>query len=474
MRLMPRSLRWRLVLLSLAVILPALALLAWQLSHDFETSVEARVHRELENHLNQLAGKVRITPEGKLVLTGKLSNPRFQLPLSGLYWQININGKPLMRSRSLWDSQLRLSNAMLKRDGVHEYALKGPRGEELYTLVRGVWLEPPAPAANPAVSQDATGNAADAKRYIFALAIGHGEISRAVSAFNRQLYLGLTLLTILLLAAVAAQIIWGLKPLTRLRRQLESVRHGEKNRLDAPGVAELRPLTDELNALLQAQEKTISDARARAANLAHGMKTPLAVLAARARDLRQRGMEEEARDMEDQIRQLDRHIGHELARSKIHGGAAARTPFTDPACPLDGIIRALRPVNEAIEWRMEIARSIRLPMEEGDFMELAGNILENAAKWARAEVRVQIYEDVSSRMCMVVEDDGPGAPPERFSDIVRRGVRLDESVRGNGLGLAIVSDILASYGYHLRLFTSRACGLGVCVIFSADEGGEQA
>ncbi len=204
------------------------------------------------------------------------------------------------------------------------------------------------------------------------------------------------------------------------------------------------------------------------------MKTPLAVLAARARDLRQRGMEEEARDMEDQIRQLDRHIGHELARSKIHGGAAARMPFTDPARPLDGIIRALRPVNEAIEWRLETARDIRLPMEEGDFMELAGNILENAAKWARAEVRVQIYEDAGSRMCMVVEDDGPGAPPERFSDIVRRGVRLDESVRGNGLGLAIVSDILASYGYHLRLFTSPAGGLGVCVIFGADDGGKQA
>ena len=285
-RFMPRSLRWRLLLVSLLVVAPALTLLAWQLSHTFEQSVEARVHRELENHLNQLIARVRPLPDGKLKLVGHLSDPRFNVPLSGLYWQVNDGEKPLLRSRSLWDSALAVTADMPMRGGVHEYVLKGPRGEDLYALVRGVWLDVP-PAKDNATAADATADA-KAHRYIFTVAVDHGEISAAETEFNRQLYVGLAALALILLATLVAQIVWGLKPLDRLRRQLESVRAGERKQLSAPDVAELDPLINDLNALLKAQERNLEEARARAGNLAHGMKTPLAVLGARAQHRQRR------------------------------------------------------------------------------------------------------------------------------------------------------------------------------------------
>ena len=461
-RLVPRSLRWRLLLLSMLVVAPALMLLAWQLSHIFEQSVEDRVHDELENHLNQLIARVRPAADGTLKLSGHLSDPRFNVPLSGLYWQVNDGDKPLLRSRSLWDSALAITADMPRRGGVHEYVLKGPRGESLFALVRGVWLDEPA--------AEASAGKGKSHRYIFTVAVDHGEISVAVGRFNRQLYLGLAILALILLTAIIAQIVWGLRPLDRLRRHLERIRHGERRALSVPDVEELAPLINELNALLQAQEKTIEEARARAANLAHGMKTPLAVLGARARDLKRRGLQEDATDIEEQIRQLSRHIEHELARSKIHGGHVASTPQTPVAEVLHSIIRALKPLNDELDWRLEVASDMTLPMEKGDLMELVGNLLENAAKWAGTRVVVQCYTDVHARPCLVVEDDGPGVPREKYDTILKRGARLDERVHGNGLGLSIVDDIVNSYGYSLHFFPSEMGGLGVCVIFARNGG----
>ncbi len=461
--LMPRSLRWRLLLLSLVVLAPALVLLAWQLSHTFEQSVEARVHRELENHLNQLIARVRPQPGGGLKLTGHLSDPRFNVPLSGLYWQVNDGDRPILRSRSLWDTVLAITTDMPRRGGVHEYVLKGPRGEDLYALVRGVWLDPPAGATATAGMQPKP------HRYIFTVAVDHAEISAAAADFNRQLFFGLAALTIILLITLITQIVWGLKPLDRLRHQLERIRHGENGRLDTPDVAELTPLIDELNELLKKQEEVIEEARARAGNLAHGMKTPLAVLGARARDLKRRGLHEDAADIEEQIRQLSRHIEHELARSKIHGGRAATVHQTPAAEVLHGIARALKPMNDAVEWLLEVEDDLALPMEKGDLMELAGNLMENAAKWARSRVIVRCYTDVHGRPCLVVEDDGPGVPPEEYGTILKRGARLDEQVQGTGLGLAIVDDIIKSYDYRLHFFPSDLGGLGTCIIFATDQ-----
>ncbi len=483
-RLMPSSLRWRLLLLSLLVALPALLWLQWQLSHEFEASVEQRVHKELENHLNQLLARVRALPDGRLRLQAPLSDPRFATPLSGLYWQINDDKGPVLRSRSLWDSALAITPGLLRDGNVHEYELKGPRGEALFVIMRGVWLELPArkAAATPAGAArttgaaSATGNTGNTdsanatppmRRYIFAVALDHQEITAAEDAFNRQLYTGLALLAAILAIMLVAQVVWGLRPVQRLRQQLEDVRQGRRQALAAPGIDELDPLVQELNSLLKSLETRVEEARARAGNLAHGMKTPLAVLSALARRLRQHGLAAEAEEMEEQIRQLSRHIEHELARSKIHGGSTSHAPRTAAARPLAGIVNALHSLNDTLRWQQHIPPDASVPMEKGDFMELAGNLLENAAKWARSTVRVALQQSGREPARLVIEDDGPGVPPAQYDTILKRGGRLDETVHGNGLGLAIVRDILDSYGYGLRFYRSPLGGLGVEVIFGS-------
>ena len=446
---MPKSLRLRLILLSVLVILPALALFAWQLSWEFEQDVERRVHRELENHLNQLIAQVEAIPGGGVKASRPLSDPRFARPLSGLYWQINEGDRAIARSRSLWDAELKITPRMLTRSGVHEYTLKGPRGEELYALVRGVWL----------------GGDGGERRHIFTVALDHGDISSAVRAFGHQLYLGIAMLAVILLAALLVQVSWGLQPLAAIRRQIARIRAGQQDSLDDPGLEELAPLTDELNALLAAQRKAMESARARATDLAHGMKTPLAILSAKARELKERGLEEEAEEIARQVRVLGRHVERELARVKIHGDRPGRTPLTDGAEAVRAIVKALSPMREngELSWELEMSSHVPVPMEKGDFMELAGNILENAGKWARGRVRVRLEKEDGAGVRLLVEDDGPGVAESDYDAMLVRGGRLDESVQGSGLGLAIVRDIVESYGYGLKFGSSRLGGLMVRV-----------
>ena len=443
---MPKSLRLRLILLSVLVILPALALFAWQLSWEFEQDVERRVHRELENHLNQLIAQVEVVSRGGVKVFRPLSDPRFAKPLSGLYWQINEGDRAIVRSRSLWDSVLKITPRMLTRSGVHEYTLKGPRGEELYALVRGVWLD---------------GDGGE-RRYIFTVALDHGDISSAVRAFGHQLYAGIAMLAVILLAALLVQVSWGLQPLVAIRRQIARIRAGQQDSLDDPGLEELAPLTDELNALLAAQRKAMEGARARAADLAHGMKTPLAILSAKARELKERGLRGEAEEIARQVRVLSRHVERELARVKIHGDRPGKAPFTDGAEAVRAIVKALSPMREngELSWELEMSDHVPVPMEKGDFMELAGNILENAGKWARSRVRVRLEED-GAGVRLLVEDDGPGVAESDYDAMLVRGGRLDESVQGSGLGLAIVRDIVESYGYGLKFGSSGLGGLMV-------------
>ncbi len=453
---MPKSLRLRLILLSVLVILPALALFAWQLSWEFEQDVERRVHRELENHLNQLIAQVEVVPGGGVKISRPLSDPRFAKPLSGLYWQINEGRRALARSRSLWDSVLKITPRMLTRSGVHEYTLKGPRGEELYALVRGVWLD---------------GDDGE-RRYIFTVALDHGDISSAVRTFGHQLHAGIAMLAVILLAALLVQVSWGLQPLAAIRRQIARIRAGQQESLDDPGLEELAPLTDELNALLTAQRKAMEGARARAADLAHGMKTPLAILSARARELKERGLSEEAEEISRQVRILSRHVERELARVKIHGGRPGTMPLSDGAEAVRAIVKALAPMREngEVSWELQVPDHVSVPMEKGDFMELAGNILENACKWARSRVRVHLEEESGSGVRLVVEDDGPGVSESDYDTMLVRGGRLDESVQGTGLGLAIVRDIVESYGYGLKFGLSGLGGLAVHVDFVRTPG----
>jgi signal transduction histidine kinase len=447
------SLRLRLVFISVSVFLTVLALFAWQLSYMFEQHVERRIFRELDNHLGQLITLLRKNDKGRIVLSRPLSDPRFSQPYSGLYWQINDETGVRGRSRSLWDYALDVKPDMPGRGLVHEYTLKGPEGGPLYAVVRAVWLD--------------LGDGE--KRYVITVAQDHREISAAVAEFSSDLIWGIVMLLAVLLLALAVQVWLGLRPLDHLRRQVAEIRAGRRERLGEGTISELQPLIEEINALLAAQARNMQRARSRASDLAHGMKTPLSILAAQSRKLSRMGLRDVAQEIHRQVQALRQHVERELARAKIHGLRTGRPRTTRARPQIEAIVQALAPLRaeDPVEWHLDIAPDATVPMERGDFLEIAGNILENACKWARRHVRVRVETDAAGRVHLVVEDDGPGVPESQHAEIFKRGKRLDESVQGTGLGMAIVHDVIDSYGYGIAFHRSPLGGLGVRVTFAA-------
>jgi signal transduction histidine kinase len=227
--------------------------------------------------------------------------------------------------------------------------------------------------------------------------------------------------------------------------------------------AELDGLARDFDSLLDAQRRTSRIARERAADLAHGLRTPLALLAGRARDLEARGDAETAAELHALTAAMQARLARELARAHIHGpprlgGRVALAPLARRIA--DALARL--PSGERLAWEVAVPEGLTLIGDEGDLLELLGSLLDNAGKWARGRVRLRA-EGGAAGLVIHVEDDGPGIAPQERRAALMRGVRLDPSVSGTGLGLAIAQDIVAAYGGMLELDASDWGGLAVRV-----------
>ncbi|MFV2093200.1 MAG: sensor histidine kinase, partial [Hyphomicrobiales bacterium] len=319
------SLSLRLMLAAAATIGLALVIAGFGLAYLFEQHVERRVERELDNYLSQLI--VAFGTGSNAADTPKitLSDPRFRIPYSGLYWQINDTAGMVSRSRSPWDFELDIKTETNQITGVQEYIVPGPEDTQLVSLTHKVI--PPG---------------ASGKQYRFTVALDHGEVSKAVAAFALELGASLVVLAVFLLAAAWAQVTIGLIPLDRLRRQVLAVRDGRSKRIGDGHPSEVRPLIDEINTLLDQQEAAMERARAHAGNLAHGLKTPLTVLGAESRRLQSGGEPGIAAEIDAQISTMNRHIERELARARIRGTRLTGGARADLAPAIDQIVATLR------------------------------------------------------------------------------------------------------------------------------------
>lgn len=447
------SLRLRLLVVGGASILLALALAGFGLVLLFERHVERRVALELETHLRQLIDGLERAQDGALQLARLPAEPRFQEPLGGLYWQIAEEPPPpgggaaaVLRSRSLWDEILRLPPDPLGSGEVHQHTIPGPSGASLLALERRVAL--PASLGGGSLR--------------VAVAMDRAEISAAGHAFAAELAPSLAVLAAFLIAAAWVQVTVGLRPLGELRRRLGAVRAGREARLGAAGFPdEVRPLAAELDHLLDAQDEALARARARAADLAHGLKTPLTVLAADAVQLRARGEGGIAEEIEAVTETMRRHVERELARARAAragsgGHQAAPAPV---ARQVVGVLRRT-PRGQALAWDIDIPADLVMDADAQDLAEILGNLAENAAKWARSRVRLEGRRDeaAAGTVVLAVEDDGPGIPEDEADRALARGERLDATKPGSGLGLAIVADMLEALGASLRLGRSESLG----------------
>ena len=439
---MGKSLRLRLVLAAVLSIALALVIAGFGVATLFERHVIRRVEAELDTHLRLLASEVAFAVDGALQLAREPSDPRFQEPLSGLYWQVSDEATGVrLRSRSLWDHDLELPRRAGPSGAVERHDIAGRGGGTLLVVDRLVGY--------------AAGSESHAVR--IAAAIDRRDIVKAREAFTSDAMQALVLLAFVLIVAAWMQITVGLQPLEAVRQSVNRVRSGKQPRITVDEPTEVMPLVAEVNSLLDAQDKAIEQARRRAADLAHGLKSPLQVLAMDAERLRARGEAQMADEIEDLAAGMRRHIGRELSRARLQPWVATTSLRTPVGTVVDSLVRTLArsPKGQAVRFDVAVPSDAVAAMPMADLTELAGNLLDNAVKWAAAEVRVRV--EPGPDLVLVIEDDGAGVSPEMLARLGQRGVRLDETVEGTGLGLAIASDIAEAYGARIA-FSNRETG----------------
>lgn len=449
-RLSLSSVRLRLLAAGAVSIATALVLAGIGLSVLFERHVERRAVAELSTHLDQVIAGLDRDAEGTLIETRLPADPRFGQPLSGLYWQVEAKTEgTVLRSRSLWDARLALPDDVLADGQVHEHTIKGPTGAPLLTVERRVTL--------PARLGGGTVRAA--------VALNRADLAAARTSFATELVPYLAVLGLGLMLASWLQITVGLRPLATIRARVEAVRSGRATRLGTSIPDEVRPLAGEVDDLLAAREEDVRRARARAADLAHGLKTPLQALAGDVDRLRARGETREADEIERVAVAMRRHVERELARARL---AAGVTPATcRPAEVVARVVGVVRrtPDGARLAWREDIPADLIAPIDGDDLTEGLGALIENAARHAASSVTLEGGRE-GDGVVLMIRDDGPGIPADRRAAMLERGGRLDTGGDGSGLGLAIAQDILAAWGGTLALDDAPGGGLVVRVILA--------
>lgn len=442
------SLRLRLAAGGVIAILVALVIAGFALTLLFERHVIRTLADDLDVQLKQLVANVDIDQDQNLVVTRTPADPRYADPLSGLYWQIADDRGQVLRSRSLWDTILRLPADEPSPSQVHHHEAAGPANTQVLIAERRVFLTIGDQHVPVRVAV-----AADLKR-----------VSVAAMGFAKDLAIALTFLGLVLAAATLVQVRHGLLPLDALRRGISDIRAGRRQHLPVEVPSEVRPLVEEVNALLDVQEQEIERSRGRAADLAHGFKTPLAALTADAARLRERGEKEIAQSIEAVGDAMSRHVDRELARVRARGAVRHRPTHSTKVAPLvRSLITTLSrtPAGMRVTFEPRIAENVQVPLDRTDLAEVLGNVLENAAR--HASKRVRITAEGVSDVSIITEDDGVGIVPAERPRVLERGVRLDKRGEGAGLGLSIAQDVLKTYHWKLDLDKSELGGLKVTV-----------
>lgn len=403
------------------------------LSQLFRQEIERQVETRLSAHLDRLALVLELQGE-RPALSRPLLEPRFSVPYSGLYWQVDGGEERPLRSRSLWDQSLPSPTAALVPGERAQRQIKGPDGAALLTLEEALIIE-----GSPVPWQ-------------ISVAIVASEIEAPVSRFQWLLAVSFAVLALVLLVGSAIAAWVGIRPLDRLRVGLNRIHAREIPRLEGKFPSELRPLIDDLNELLEDREQSIQRARTQAGNLAHALKTPLSVIANEASQARRAGAADQAGILQDAVESMERHIHHQLARSRA--AAAARDMANNVAvAPVARRLAQAMPVlhqGSTIECSVLLPDHARVRIDAEDLTEILGNLMDNAFSWAKTKVVVSGREE-GDVYRIVVDDDGPGLSSEQAERVVQRGERLDEKRPGAGLGLSIVTELLELFDGSLEL-----------------------
>jgi signal transduction histidine kinase len=445
-----RSLRLRLLAGGAVAVAAALVAAWFFMTLLFEHHLERRLADELQRDGIRLVAGLAVAPDRSLMVAGGPRDERFIAPASGLYWQVS-SAHAMLRSRSLWDQALPTSSAATRSDW-SERIVTGPYEPRLVLLERRIALDGGRLPVLVQVGQNASA------------------LTSAGREFGRELAIFLVILWLCLSIAAWVQVALGLRPLAHVGRALDRLRRSPSERLAADGAAEVQPLIDAINALADAREADLDRARHRAADLAHGLKTPLAALAAQSRRARAAGAVEAADGLDRAIGAVRGAVESELRRVRI----ASIRRDSGMSCPARAVAEQVVAVLERTEYGERLAfdvdlpDALRLPLAAEDLTELLGAATENAARYASHTVRLA-GESEGNRAELVIEDDGPGMAAADREAALERGTRLDSS-GGQGIGLSIVRDVAEATGGVISLAQSNLGGLRIAISWDRRPG----
>ncbi len=432
------SLSRRMIVVAAVWIAALLLIGGFALDRVLSRSIVDNFDTQLTLILKGMMGAAEIGPDGEVRFSRPPADQRFIEPYSGLYFQISGAGTDTFPSRSLWDRRLRVNLTHVDLKGhlydSNEFSTSG-HSEPVRIAERDVIL----PGSNV--------------RWRFQVAQSRETIDQQIHRLRSTLVWSFTALGVGLLVLATLQTLFGLWPLRRVRQEVAAIRSGEKTRISQDFPTEIRPMTEEINQLLEHNEDQAEEARRHAGNLAHALKTPLTVITNAATA--------HAPDLADTVCRealvMRRQVDHHLARARAIGRRASSQARATVWESLEAVQRALDRLYENVTVDIAGDHQAQVRVERQDLDEMLGNLIENAAKYGGGRVFVTV-ESKGTMVDILVEDDGPGIPESERESLFARGARLDTGKPGTGLGLAIVRDVAEIYGGRVALEESEDLG----------------
>ncbi len=437
----PRTLAARLFLLTAIWSVVAIAMIAFLVSQNYRANAERNLAERLTANLYNIMGT--ISRDGAERLTGRpdLRDARYQLFMSGYYWIVREveNPENSLRSASLAGGEIEIPDT----SGFDA------RFQRRFSAVDD--------ADNRLIGIEAQAFLGEGDNlFSFVITADRSEVAQEVNAFVKRLLLMLAIFAVGFILASFLIVRIGLMPLRQATDRLADIREGKADRIDGSFPLEIQPLIDETNSLIRANNGIIERARTQVGNLAHSLKTPLAVLrneAVKARPAMREIIENQVAAMQGQVQSY-------LDRARIAAKTGSVTSRTDIRPVLERLVRVIGKLNPELNITVDLGDGDGIFAGEAqDLEEMVGNLLENASKFAKTRISLSTNVYREKRLTVSVEDDGPGMTVEEQKEAMKRGMRLDETKPGSGLGLSIVKDIASEYDGSIRLERSTLGGL---------------
>lgn len=389
------------------------------IDQEVEELSEQNLISRLEHDQKSLLAALQWQPPAKPKFNQDYIPDIYMRAFSGHYYELTVAGQTF-RSRSLWDEKIPQTKERLVRN------VPGPHDQLLLILSQSFKIHDKPVTIR--IAEDLT------------------HLDTMTSTFRGSLLM-LAAITVLLLLILQSLIIqYGLKPLLRIRHQLGQLERGEIHQITTPAPKEIMPLVTEINHLIILMNKRLERSRHALGDLAHTLKTPLSVI---QQIVERQESTVDSIQLQNQLQQIEQRITRELARARTAGqspGGQWLKPYDD----LHELLNIFKKLFPDKTITLAISKTLKIEADREDMMEIFGNLLENACKWSDSTVHCQV-KVIHKKLLITIEDDGAGIKPDTYQHLLSRGIRADESTPGHGLGLAIVNEIVNTYGGDIKL-----------------------